>query len=53
MAHVRHVHTVLDAVQVSEALKRVGHAAKIDPEGHKAQQPEQGHGRWQVNGESF
>ena len=53
MANLRYVHRVLDAVQVYEALTRAGLVAAIDPWGHKAQQPEQGHGRWQVNGEKF
>ena len=44
---------MLDAVQACEALNSHGQAAEIDPEGQRTQQFEQGHGRWQVNGEHF
>ena len=53
MAHIRHVHGQLDARQVMQALEVEGLHADIDPRGHKAMQPQQSHGRWQVNGICF
>ena len=43
----------LDERQILDALLLAGLDAEIDPCGHKAMQPEQSHGRWQVNGIGF
>ena len=53
MAHIRRIYAQLDERQVLDALRLVGMEAEIDPRGHKAMQPEQSHGRWQVNGIGF
>ena len=53
MTHIRYVHRQLDARQVMEALLSAELHAVIEPGGHKAMQPEQSHGRWQVNGIGF
>ncbi len=50
MAHIRRIFAHLDERQVLDALRLAGMEAEIDPRGHKAMQPEQSHGRWQVNG---
>ena len=53
MAHIRRIFFSLDKTQVQDALRSAGMEADIDPRGHKAMQPEQSHGRWQVNGPGF
>ena len=53
MAHIRRISAQLDERQVLDALRLAGMEAEIDPRGHKAMQPEQSHGRWQVNGIGF
>ena len=53
MAHIRRIVDRLDERQVLDALLLSGLKAEIDPCGHKAMQPEQSHGRWQVNGIGF
>ena len=49
MTHIRYVHRQLDVRQVMAALSSAKLDAVIEPGGHKAMQPEQGHGRWQVS----
>ena len=53
MAHIRRIFAHLDERQVVDALRLAGMEAETDPRGHKAMQPEQSHGRWQVNGIGF
>ena len=53
MANIRRVFCSFEKTEVRDALRSAGMEADIDPLGHKAMQPEQSHGRWQVNGIGF
>ena len=53
MTHIRYVNRQLDVRQVMAALSSAKLDAVIEPGGHKAMQPEQGHGRWQVSAVLF
>ena len=53
MNNIRYVHRRLDVTQVLDALSSAGLLAVIEPGGHKAMQPEQSHGRWQVTTQHF